>query len=177
MCTTSRLKRRPGSCCASMTRDLWAEPRAAFAFELVQKAGSFLSEFTTIEINKPLQRRFLSSPMVVLLNIGVKCSHFRAKAAHFSGHLPLPQHCCRYLQRSVDAEFASSTGQWRDKDKQAHLASSFVAIIVSSCLRSFLGEVHRSVLNGPQRVQRRLLCLGHSLDPRDIEPLVGPVAS
>ena len=30
----------------------------------------------------------LSDDSSLLLNIGVKCSHFRAKAAHFSGHLP-----------------------------------------------------------------------------------------
>jgi hypothetical protein len=78
----------PGSCRASKTRDLRAEPIAPFPCELVQKAGSFLSEFTPLELNKPLQRRFLSSPMVVLLTLRGKCSRLRAKVAHFSGHLP-----------------------------------------------------------------------------------------
>src|SRR5439155_17554308 len=32
------------------------------------------------------------------------------------------------------------------------------------------------LLNRPQRAQRRLLRLGHPPDPRDIEPLVGPVS-
>src|SRR5205814_1098464 len=50
------------SCRASKTRDLRPEPRAPFPCELVQEAGSFLSEFTPLEINNPLQRRFLSSP-------------------------------------------------------------------------------------------------------------------
>ena len=48
MCATSVLPRRPGSCCASKTRDLGAEPRAPFPFELVQRTGSFLSEFTAL---------------------------------------------------------------------------------------------------------------------------------
>ena len=43
-------------------------------------------------------------------------------------------------------------------------------------LGSVLGAVHGSILNGPQGTQRCLLRLGHSPDPRDIEPLVGPVA-
>jgi hypothetical protein len=40
-----------------------------------------------------------------------------------------------------------------------------------------LGVVHSSVLNRPQRAQRRLLRLRHSPDPRDIESFVGPVTS
>src|SRR6266699_5495186 len=43
-------------------------------------------------------------------------------------------------------------------------------------LGSVLGTVHGSILNRPQGAQRRLLRLGHSPDPRDIEPLIGPVA-
>jgi hypothetical protein len=53
-----------------------------------QKVVGELSEFTTLQINKPRQRRFLCSSMIVLLRIGGKCSCLRAKAAHFSGHLP-----------------------------------------------------------------------------------------
>ena len=34
----------------------------------------------------------------------------------------------------------------------------------------------RSLLNRSQHSQRRFLRLGHSPDPRDSEPLVGPVA-
>src|SRR6266571_3732572 len=44
-------------------------------------------------------------------------------------------------------------------------------------LGSVLGAVHGSILNRPQGAQRRLLRLGHSPDPRDIEALIGPVAS
>src|SRR6266699_1964008 len=39
-----------------------------------------------------------------------------------------------------------------------------------------LDVVHRNVLERPQRAHGRLLRLGHSLNPRDIESLVGPVA-
>src|SRR5437879_4400861 len=42
-------------------------------------------------------------------------------------------------------------------------------------LGSLLGAVHCNVLNCSQCAQRRLLCLGHSSDPRDIESLVGSV--
>lgn len=34
------------------------------------------------------RQRFLNQSMVVLLNIGGKYSHLRAKPAHFAGHLP-----------------------------------------------------------------------------------------
>src|SRR2546425_1379354 len=44
-------------------------------------------------------------------------------------------------------------------------------------LGSVLGAVPGSILNGPQGTQRDLLSLGQSPDPRDIEPLVGAVAS
>jgi hypothetical protein len=53
------------------------------------KAGKFAREFTGTIQNDPHLKRFLSSPMVVLLNIQGNCSCLRAKAAHFSGHLPL----------------------------------------------------------------------------------------
>src|SRR5437764_1239559 len=39
-----------------------------------------------------------------------------------------------------------------------------------------LDAVHRNVLERPQRAHGRLLRLGHSLNPRDIESLVGPIA-
>src|SRR6266566_8429716 len=44
-------------------------------------------------------------------------------------------------------------------------------------LGSVLGAVHGSALNRPQRTQGGLLRLGQSSDPRDIEALIGPVAS
>src|SRR5437879_10108251 len=40
-----------------------------------------------------------------------------------------------------------------------------------------LGAVHRTILPRPQRAQRLLLRLGESSNPRDVEPLVGAVAS
>ena len=45
-------------------------------------------EFTTIERNEPLQKRSLKRFMVVLPKIEGNCSTFRAKLAHFVGHLP-----------------------------------------------------------------------------------------
>src|SRR5437899_5257531 len=39
-----------------------------------------------------------------------------------------------------------------------------------------LDVVHRNVLERPQRAHGRHLRLGHSLNPRDIKSLVGPVA-
>src|SRR6266704_703221 len=45
-------------------------------------------EFTTIERNEPLQKESLKRFMVVLLKIEGNCSTFRAKLAHFVGHLP-----------------------------------------------------------------------------------------
>src|SRR5436853_6159138 len=39
-----------------------------------------------------------------------------------------------------------------------------------------LDAIHRNVLERPQRAHGRLLRLGHSLNPRDIKSLVGPVA-
>src|SRR6266516_3339942 len=42
---------------------------------------------------------------------------------------------------------------------------------------SVLDAWHRSALHRPQRTQRGLLRLGQSPDPRDIEALVGAVAS
>src|SRR6266481_5275259 len=45
------------------------------------------------------------------------------------------------------------------------------------CEVPLLGAVHGSILNGPQGTQRGLLRLGHAPDPRDLEPLVGAVAS
>ena len=44
-------------------------------------------------------------------------------------------------------------------------------------LGSVLGAVHRSVLNCPQGTQRGLLRLRQALDPCDIQPLIGSVAS
>src|SRR5205823_10284309 len=44
-------------------------------------------------------------------------------------------------------------------------------------LRSLLGDYHRRALNCPQRAQRCFLHLGHSPEPCDIEPFIGPVAS
>jgi hypothetical protein len=53
-----------------------------------KKPRGFPPEFTPIAHNNPLLEWFLRLSMVVLLRIGGKCSHFRAKAAHISGHLP-----------------------------------------------------------------------------------------
>ncbi len=54
-----------------------------------KKPRDFPPAFTPLAHNTPLQERFLRWPMGVLLMIRGKCSHFRAKPAHFSGHLPL----------------------------------------------------------------------------------------
>jgi len=45
-------------------------------------------QFTTIDGRKPLQKRLVHRLMVVLLTIRVKCLCWRAKPAHFVGHLP-----------------------------------------------------------------------------------------
>jgi hypothetical protein len=63
------------------------QPNAQLVAHPVGRAA-FCREFTTIERREPLQRLFLKQSMVVLLNIGGKCSLFRAKVAHFSGYLP-----------------------------------------------------------------------------------------
>src|SRR6266851_7038831 len=63
---------------------------------LSEHSGQFLltwllccsRQFTTIDGRKPLQKRLAHRLMVVLLTIRVNCSCWRAKPAHFVGHLP-----------------------------------------------------------------------------------------
>jgi hypothetical protein len=45
------------------------------------------------------------------------------------------------------------------------------------CLLGAAALLIRLVLQGPQGAQRRLLGLGEPADARDVEPLVGPVAT
>ncbi len=54
-----------------------------------KKPRGFPPEFTKTVHNDPHLKRFLSSPMLVLLKIGGNCSCVRAKPAHFVGHLPV----------------------------------------------------------------------------------------
>ena len=42
-----------------------------------------------------------------VLMIGVKCSRFRAKAAHISGHLPDTEQVCSFRVRSTQLFFPS----------------------------------------------------------------------
>ncbi len=58
--------------------------------------------------------------MVVLLRIGGNCSHFRAKSAHISGHLPVPKEATAPRHLNNDEESAliaavNTTGKLRDR--------------------------------------------------------------
>jgi len=59
-----------------------------FAHRERAKAGKFARECTKTIQHDPHLKRFLSSSMVELLNIGGKSQHLRAKSVHSSGHLP-----------------------------------------------------------------------------------------
>src|SRR5947209_8461759 len=61
-------------------------------------------EFTTIEHNEPLQKRFLKRSMAVLLMIEGNCLTFRSKPAHLVGHLPVARLGCLW---EVDGPAAS----------------------------------------------------------------------
>src|SRR3989440_4547817 len=55
--------------------------------------------------------------------------------------------------------------------------TKLILLFPRKCLEYALGAVHRSVLNCPQGTQRGLLRLRQALDPYDIQPLIGSVAS
>src|SRR6266699_1594742 len=62
------------------------------------------------------------------------------------------------------------------KEDSKHVEETTAMKLWRPELGSVLHAWHRGALNRPQRTQRRLLCLGHSPDTRDIESLVGPVS-
>jgi hypothetical protein len=75
--------------CSAGASDVSERITSGFPRDPGAKSGRRASpEFTTTERGRSPLEWFLRRPMVVLLMIGVKCSHFRAKPAHISRHLP-----------------------------------------------------------------------------------------
>jgi hypothetical protein len=101
-------------------------------------------EFPIVERRDPFLEACSSDADALLLNIRVKCSSFRAKAAHLSGHLPAghnatgwPLGACLLSQgvhgaclhtHAVPSKRSSrplrSAGRFRDKRKPTHCPGS-----------------------------------------------------
>jgi hypothetical protein len=58
-----------------------------------------MCEFPIVECRDPLLEPWSGAEDCLLLTIGVKCSSFRAKAAHISGHLPTGNETCQFFRQ------------------------------------------------------------------------------